>query len=75
MSGWQPIEAAPRDGSRILATGGGLQKEIEIVSYNERVGAWDAPNDTLDDRDDEPDGYSRPTYWMHLPDAPDLTIG
>lgn len=65
---WQPIETAPRDGTRILATGGGIGgSTIEIVSYNERVGAWDAPNDTLDDRDDEPDGYNRPSLWQPLP--------
>jgi hypothetical protein len=68
---WQPIETAPRDGARILGTGGGLGRSVvEIVSYNERVGAWDAPNDTLDDRDDEPDGYNRPSHWMPLPAAP-----
>lgn len=64
---WQSIETAPRDGTRVLATGGGLASEIEIVSYNERVGCWDAPNDTLDDRDDEPQGYSRPKLWQALP--------
>lgn len=65
---WMPIETAPRDGSRILATGGGIGgSTIEIVTYNERVGAWDAPNDTLDDRDDEPDGYNRPSLWQPLP--------
>lgn len=64
---WQPIETAPRDGTRILATGGGLGEAVEIVSYIERVGAWETPTDTLDDRDDEPQGYSRPTLWQSLP--------
>lgn len=69
---WQPIETAPQDGSAILATGGGLGLSIDIVSYNEHVGAWNATSYTLDDRDDEPDGYSRPSHWMPLPDASSL---
>lgn len=64
---WQPIETAPQDGSPILATGGGLAEAVDIVTYNEQVGAWNATNYTLDDRDDEIDGYSRPTHWMPLP--------
>jgi hypothetical protein len=67
---WQSIETAPRDGSKILATGGGLGSEVEIVNYNERVGAWDTAAYTLDDRDDEPDGYSRPTHWQPRPTPP-----
>jgi hypothetical protein len=65
---WQPIETAPRDGTRILATGGGIGDEaIEIVNYNVRVAAWDVPDGTLDDRDDEAEGYNRPTLWQPLP--------
>jgi hypothetical protein len=73
MSEWQSIETAPRDGQRILAIGGGLgiaPCDMEIVSYNTVVGAWDTPNFTLDDRDDEADGYCRPTHWMPLPTIP-----
>lgn len=70
MREWQPIETAPRDGTRILAFGGGLGEIAEVVSYNERVGCWNAPNDTLDDTDYEPDGYIRPTHWMPLPLPP-----
>ena len=69
---WQPIETAPRDGQSILATGGGLDDSVQIVSYSEHVGAWETPEATLDDRDDEPDGYSRPTHWMPLPEPPVL---
>lgn len=67
---WHPIETAPKDGSAVLATGGGLADVVDIVTYNERVGAWNATNYTLDDRDEEADGYSRPTHWMPLPAAP-----
>lgn len=70
MSEWQPIETAPRDGSRILATGGGLTSAVEIVSYDGRVGCWCAEVDTLDDTDFESQGYNRPRLWMPLPPAP-----
>ena len=63
---WMPIETAPRDGTRILAIGGGLANQAEVVSYNERVGCWNAPNDTLDDRDDDAEGYNRPTHWQPI---------
>jgi hypothetical protein len=72
-SEWRDISTAPRDGTRILAIGGGLgvaSYDVEIVSYNEVVGAWNTPNFTLDDRDDEPDGYCRPTLWQPLPAPP-----
>lgn len=69
-SHWLPIdENTPRDGARILACGGALD-EPDIVSYNERVGAWNATNFTLDDRDDESEGYNRPTHWKPLPTPP-----
>jgi hypothetical protein len=70
---WQPIETAPQDGTRILATGGGLGKEVEAVTYNERVGCWSAETCTLDDTDHEPDGYNRPTHWQPMPDASALS--
>lgn len=65
-TGWQRIETAPRDGTRILARGGALD-DIEVVAYSPNVGAWATPHYTLDDRDDEPDGYNRPRFWMPLP--------
>ena len=70
---WQPIETAPRDGSRILAMGGGLGDVVEIVSYNETIGAWATPYFTLDDRDDEAEGYNRPTKWQYLPNVSAVT--
>jgi hypothetical protein len=68
QASWMPIETAPRDGTRILARGGALD-DIEIVSYSPDVGAWATPHYTLDDRDDEPDGYNRPRFWMPIPGA------
>lgn len=64
---WRDMGTAPRDGTRFLATGGGLGADIDIVSYSERVGCWNATNFTLDDTDHEPEGYSRPSRWQPLP--------
>lgn len=69
-SEWQPIETAPKDGSRFLATGGGLGSHIDFASYNDRVGCWNTTEFTLDDTDHEPEGYHRPTLWMPLPPKP-----
>lgn len=70
MGDWQPIETAPRDGTRILVTGGGLAEAISDAEYDTTVGCWDTPYETLDDRDNEPEGYNRPTHWMPLPAPP-----
>lgn len=68
--GWQPIETAPKDGTRFLATGGGLANEIEVASWNDRVGAWNTESYTLEDWDNQTEGYSRPAHWMPLPKPP-----
>lgn len=68
---WQPIETAPKDGTRFLATGGGLGCHIDFASYNDRVGCWNTTDFTLDDTDYEPEGYNRPTHWMPLPPPPE----
>lgn len=70
---WQPIETAPQDGSRLLATGGGLQGTVEVCTYNEHVGCWNCETCTLDDRDHEPQGYNRPLFWQPLPEPPAAT--
>ena len=62
---WHPFDTAPRDGSRFLAQGGGLDA-IDICSYNARVGFWDCGAVTLDDTDHEPEGYNRPAQWTPL---------
>ena len=69
MTEWKTIDSAPRDGTRILAFGGGLDR-MEIVSYNINVGARDAEYLTLDDADNEAQGYNRPTHWRPLPEPP-----
>lgn len=66
---WQPIETAPRDGTAILSAGGGLE-QVDICAYNARIGGWSCGSCTLDDTDQEPEGYNRPTHWMPLPPPP-----
>lgn len=73
VSAWRLTETAPKDGTRFLATGGGLGKEVEVVTYNERVGCWNAETCTLDDTDHEPQGYNRPTHWQPMPDTSSVT--
>lgn len=68
--GWQPIETAPKDGTFFLATGGGLGHEMEVTSYNDLIGVWDAGQWSLNDCDDELLGYSRPKFWQPLPQPP-----
>ena len=74
---WEPIETASRDGTPILATGGGLDDEIAVVRYLPATCAWETPLHTLDDMDNELNGYSRPTHWRPLPappkESPDAT--
>jgi Protein of unknown function (DUF551) len=74
LTGWQPIETAPRDGTEILMTNG-----VDVSSgqwFSEYGGTFDrdgAPN--CDERDAgwmdwsggmQPD----PTHWMSLPTPP-----
>lgn len=68
-SGWQDIATAPRDGTRFFASGGGLD-DVDICSYNARIGCWDCGGVTLDDTDYEPEGYNRPTHWRPMLDGP-----
>lgn len=68
---WQPIETAPKDGTRILLCHRGLN-DIGIVLegyYCEDEGWYESnthPTDATDGRCD-------PTHWMKLPDPPDGT--
>lgn len=68
---WQPIESAPRDGTRILA---GRKGWVSVVAWNpdfhahsksKAVGVW-----MDDDGDFGPDAHDWPTHWMPLPAPP-----
>ena len=65
-TGWQPIETAPRDGTRILVhtyTG-----KTSIAWFCEETGLW--PEDEVYSEDGEPCNVGWPTHWMPLPPAP-----
>jgi hypothetical protein len=59
---WQPIESAPRDGTRILTVRSGSYVSIMRSDYHGRY--W------ITERDDPPSSGSQPTHWMPLPEAP-----
>jgi hypothetical protein len=67
---WQPIESAPKDGTRMLLTFG-------LDDYRPCVGAFrpeiihdDGYNETgwVETYDEAP--LAEPTHWMPLPDPP-----
>lgn len=57
---WQPIETAPKDGSRVLLFG----KERGFLDARAFVGAW------LNERWMGPQIVAIPTHWMPLPTPP-----
>lgn len=67
MSAWQPIESAPKDGTRVLIYQGG---HVYIAWWDEKdwTGVW-----VIFDCDDS--FYSltadHPTHWLPLPDPPE----
>ena len=75
--GWQPIETAPKDETRILTV---------IVGFHIAIGWWFAEEEkwmTTDAEDyaDEGswveavrDSYYHPTHWMPLPEAPNVKV-
>lgn len=62
---WQPIETAPRDGTRIIVSiFGGY---VTVARYFERQNQWWEINN---DPSDSWGAELLPSYWMPLPDAP-----
>lgn len=60
---WQPIETAPKDGTRILSYSD--QEGVQCIS-------WWRDGDTSWSEWCSPDGYTvfDPTHWMPLPEPP-----
>lgn len=65
---WQPIETAPKDGTRILIFNGNTLSAYWYKFVSKQGGSWQLT---------EAGGYagdgdlsSEPTHWMPLPEAP-----
>lgn len=72
---WQPIETAPKDGTRIL-----LYRPLAERTHDEQIdirrgiprdsGCWDETIPEGLTSENYTDGYCKATHWMPLPDAP-----
>ena len=66
--GWQPIEAAPKDGTKILSYGPnvitGRSGEFAVIAWCARDDQW-----FLCDGDEAPE-WLGVTHWMPLPEPP-----
>lgn len=76
VSGWQPIETAPKDGTHILLFCPNDEPQI-VVGYwlhdgSEIWDGWAFADEALSDI--EPDGPN-PTHWKEKPDTPDVSVG
>lgn len=63
MNEWQPIESAPKDGTRIL-----LYRARALGGPNVQIGRWHEKRGFDSGRFIE-----KATHWMYLPGAPALT--
>jgi hypothetical protein len=82
MNSWQPIETAPRDGSRVLCWAPGWQPCLLIWKLNNRIQYAHSQKAMLDHAIeyfgdyDEWDDYdlalsgNGPTHWLPLPEPP-----
>jgi hypothetical protein len=70
-TGWQPIETAPKDGTRVILWAPDYCDYAVGGEWCDRVGAWDAECGMMDDGpamfEDECDG---PTHWRPFPAPP-----
>ena len=60
MADWQPIETAPRDGTRVL-TYDSVRGFRDLMKWNMKTGDW---------RDDAGEFFLQPTHWQPLPAPP-----
>lgn len=74
MSGWQPIDTVPLDGTWVLLTGGNSSRHQYGDQPNNpgmaicRWPIWEAGG--WRDQWDDYYGPENPTHWMPLPDPP-----
>ena len=64
MTGWQPIETAPKDGTLFLAWE--IREEMAVMQWNARCEAFRIVADT--------EWFSgiKPTHWRPLPAPPEV---
>lgn len=62
MSGWQPIETAPKDGAWVLVIEGQVPDKPQFVAKWNDYGWVDC--------DDDVNYTINPTHWMPLPEPP-----
>lgn len=65
MSEWQPIETAPKNGSRVLLWNPEWSGPCTAQFYGDAAGGW-----KLDKR--MPPFAYQPTHWMPLPAPPNV---
>jgi hypothetical protein len=69
MSEWQPIETAPKDGTRFIAGVAGTE-DVAICSRHDPGGAARNPRHHYECWLVEFSGRHQPTHWMPMPAPP-----
>lgn len=67
IENWQPIETAPKDGTRLLV----FSPVDGVVSSHWEAGTWQG----LPWRAPHNAAKAAPTYWMPLPAPPETVMG
>ena len=69
MTNWQPIETAPRDGTRII---GACRYYTKILAYSEAIEADEHfPHRVPARWEDDGEGFAlEPTHWLPIPPLP-----
>lgn len=72
MSEWQPIETAPKDGTRVLAYWPDCYGNGSACAVESWFGPWGKGNadQTWQSPFEWADGHNDPTHWMPLPPPP-----
>ena len=73
MSGWRPIESAPKDGRPILVFApDATEPRVFLLMWTEWVNAEDASDidGNWKDLADDQEFDASPTHWMPLPSPP-----